>query len=364
MQQDINITSAFQITSEESFYQYINKLLTETDLDSEHFEFPAAEFKGWPILHFNVKGGEKYHSTISTYLIDGLKEFTDEIFRAYCVVKYGTPDLRRFKESDREEFDVVIKIAEGSSDGESDASKIANSFFTNMNDTLKTMNGWKQVAAFIAYIGVLGGVTGGLGYIAITQYFENQKEQSKALVEMAKQATEQQKNQAEAFTEMAKNNNQTIQMLISQGSSLFSQELERRGEQAENGFMRHIAKDPMVTEAKVNDVHAQGDELEQFKTPVTTVKGKLEKADNFYIKGIERTGQFGEIISITARRDDGIILNLKAKSDKLSEQQKQILANELVVEEEKRTFVRLAYKETTRNGKKTGQGELISVAYK
>ncbi|MEE6081839.1 hypothetical protein, partial [Avibacterium paragallinarum] len=121
------------------------KVINECDLTQNNFVFPAARFENWPILHFNVKGGEKYKSTVTSYLIEGVKDFTDEIFRAICVVKYGKPDLRYLKEKDREEFDLVIKIAEGSSNGEGSAEKIANSFFTNMNDTLKSMmvrNNW------------------------------------------------------------------------------------------------------------------------------------------------------------------------------------------------------------------------------
>lgn len=43
---------------------------------------------------------------------------------------------------------------------------------------------------------------------------------------------------------------------------------------------------------------------------------------------------------------------------------KNILANELISQEGKRHPIRLAYKETLRNGKKSGAGELISVTYK
>lgn len=362
----------FIINNEDSFKNYIYKVIIECDLTQSNFVFPAVRFENWPILHFNVKGGDKYKSTVTSYLIEGLKDFTDEIFRAICVVKYGKPDLRYLKEKDREEFDLVIKIAEGSSDGEGSAEKIANSFFTNMNDTLKSMTGWKQLCAFVTYIGVLGGVVGGVGGLAVYEYFHAQSEETLAKVRIAEIQSNNSKemldNQAKAFVEINQQQLETIQALIiekaSESKTTFSDELEKRGELASDNFMRQIAKDPAVTEATVQSTTAKGKELELYKQRAVTEKSISNKADDFYIKGLERTGSFGDTLSITAQRVDGIMFTLKIKVEKLQEFEKNILTQALVEEEGKRQSIRLAYKETLRNGQKSGVGELISVAYK
>ena len=383
----------FIINNEDSFKNYIYKVISECDLTQSNFVFPAVRFENWPVLHFNVKGGDKYKSTVTSYLIDGLKDFTDEIFRAICVVKYGKPDLRYLKEKDREEFDLVIKIAAGSSDGEGSAEKIANSFFTNMNDTLKSMTGWKQLFAFVTYIGVLGGVGGGVGGLAVYKYFQTQSEETLAKVRIAEiqshnleiqshnleilshnseilsnNSKEMLDNQAKAFVEMSQYQLEAIQARIiekaSESKTTFSDELEKRGELASDNFMRQIAKDPAVTEATVQSTTAKGKELELYKQRAVTEKSISNKADDFYIKGLERTGSFGDTLSITAQRVDGIMFTLKIKVEKLQEFEKNILTQALVEEEGKRQSIRLSYKETLRNGKKSGVGELISVAYK
>lgn len=141
--------------------------------------------------------------------------------------------MRYLKETDREQFDLVIKIAEGASDGEGSAANIANSFFTNMNDTLKSMNGWKQLAA---YIGVLGGTVSFLGY----QYFQTQAEETKAQVAIAEKLSDNAKetmaNQAQAFVELNKKQQETIQALMAEKANesrtIFSEELEKRAELA------------------------------------------------------------------------------------------------------------------------------------
>lgn len=357
---------------------FIN-VISECDLTQSNFVFPAARFENWPVLHFNVKGGDKYKSTVTSYLIEGLKDFTDEIFRAICVVKYGKPDLRYLKEKDREEFALVIKIAEGSSDGEGSTAKIANSFFTNMNDTLKSMTGWKQLFAFVTYIGVLGGVVGGVGGLAVYEYFHAQSEETLAKVRIAEiqshnseiqsnNLKEMLDNQAKAFVEINQQQLETIQALIiekaSESKTTFSDELEKRGELASDNFMRQIAKDPAVTEATVQSTTAKGKELELYKQRPVTEKLISNKADDFYIKGLERTGSFGDTLSITAQRVDGIMFTLKIKVEKLQEFEKNILTQALVEKEGKRQSIRLAYKETLRNGLKSGVGELISVSYK
>ncbi|MEE3701279.1 hypothetical protein [Mannheimia haemolytica] len=246
-----------------------------------------------------------------------------------------------------------------------------------MNSTLSSMNGWKQLAAFVTYIGVLGGTVSFLGH----QYFQTQNEETKAQVAIAEKLSaaqveiantlsnntkEMMANQAEAFVEMNRQQNETLQTLLSthDGRTVFSDELEKRGELASENFMRQIAKDPSVTEAKVQHTSAKGEALEQYKQRATTEKSVDNKADDFYIKGVERVGTLGDTLSITAERTDGILFNLKVKVDKLQTYEKNILTNELVIAENQRQTIRLSYKETLRGGKKSGAGELISVAYK
>ncbi|HHF6878796.1 hypothetical protein [Haemophilus influenzae] len=175
-------------------------------------------------------------------------------------------------------------------------------------------------------------------------------------------------NQAKALVEMSQHQLETIQALItekaSESKTTFSDELEKRGELASDNFMRQIAKDPAVTEATVQSTTAKGKELELYKQRAVTEKSTNNKADDFYIKGLERTGSFGDTLSITAQRVDGIMFTLKIKVEKLQEFEKNILTQSLVEKEGKRQSIRLAYKEALRNGQKSGVGELISVAYK
>ena len=57
----------FIINNEDSFKNYIYKVISECDLTQSNFVFPAVRFENWPVLHFNVKGGDKYKSTVTSY---------------------------------------------------------------------------------------------------------------------------------------------------------------------------------------------------------------------------------------------------------------------------------------------------------
>ncbi|MEE3608165.1 hypothetical protein [Avibacterium paragallinarum] len=109
---------------------------------------------------------------------------------------------------------------------------------------------------------------------------------------------------------------------------------------------------------------ARGKDLELYKKRTLTEKSTDNNADDFYIKGLERTGILGDTLSFTAQRVDGITFTLKAKVENLQEFEKNILTNALIESEDKRQPIHLLYKETLRNGKKSGAGELISVVYK
>lgn len=179
----------------------------------------------------------------------------------------------------------MIKIAEGSSDGEGSAANIANSFFTNMNSTLQSMNGWKQLFAFIAFIGAIGGTVSFLGY----EYLQSQTAETKAQVDIANKLSDNAKemldSQAKALLEMNKQQNETIRALLTekaiQNKTTFSEELENHGEKAAEGFMKQIAKDPTVTEATVQSTTASGDELKKYKDKAITERVTNDTAGDF-----------------------------------------------------------------------------------
>ncbi|SUB33554.1 Uncharacterised protein [[Pasteurella] mairii] len=171
------------ISNEQNFLEFISSLTNNKDIDlnQKDFKLPDIKFEGYPSLFFNVKG-KTYSSTLTTPLLNALTGVTDEIQRAYCLLKYKTSNLQRLTTEDKEELDIIFKIKDGSSEGESDTARIANGAFGVIKEGLKGMNGWQRLAILIVFITAIGG----LGW----KWLDNQKENEETNAALLSKAIE------------------------------------------------------------------------------------------------------------------------------------------------------------------------------
>lgn len=72
------------------------------------------EFKGWPVFQLDIKGKD-WHSTVPTRVMSPLLDVQKDINRAYANIRYGDTNLRKLKDDERDELEVVVKVSEGSS---------------------------------------------------------------------------------------------------------------------------------------------------------------------------------------------------------------------------------------------------------
>ncbi len=71
-------------------------------------------FDGWPVFHIDVKGKD-WNSTVPTRIMTPLLEVQKDINRAYASVRYGEGNLRKLKDEERDDLEVVVKVKKGSS---------------------------------------------------------------------------------------------------------------------------------------------------------------------------------------------------------------------------------------------------------
>ncbi|MFP8833459.1 hypothetical protein ACLIJR_04220 [Hydrogenophaga sp. XSHU_21] len=72
------------------------------------------EFDGWPTFQMDIKGRD-WDSTVPTRVMTPLLEVQRDINRAYTGVRYGTANLRKLRDDERDELEVVVKVRKGSS---------------------------------------------------------------------------------------------------------------------------------------------------------------------------------------------------------------------------------------------------------
>lgn len=112
--------------------------------------FPAdlrIRFDGWPTFELNIKGKD-WHSTVPTRVMPALLDVQRDLHRAFANIQYNEPNLRRLREEERDDLEIVVKVNEGSSEYNADLweqfTRLAEAAVTRMNGT----------EAVIAVIGV------------------------------------------------------------------------------------------------------------------------------------------------------------------------------------------------------------------
>lgn len=72
-------------------------------------------FEGWPDFSI-VLSGKDWHGTVPSRVMGPLMEVQKDLHRQYAAVVYGSDNLRRLKDEDRDKLEIVVKVKEGSSD--------------------------------------------------------------------------------------------------------------------------------------------------------------------------------------------------------------------------------------------------------
>ncbi|HMN92964.1 MAG TPA: hypothetical protein PKC60_07015 [Hydrogenophaga sp.] len=69
---------------------------------------------GWPVFKMDIKGRD-WDSTVPTRIMSPLLDVQKDINRAYANVRYGADSLRKLRDEERDDLEVVVKVKKGSS---------------------------------------------------------------------------------------------------------------------------------------------------------------------------------------------------------------------------------------------------------
>lgn len=317
-----------KIKNDDDFINLISSLVNDESLNlsSKDFELPEIKFEGYPTLLFNVKG-EPYSSTLTTPLLNALSGLTSEIQKSYCLIKYQTSNLQRLTVEDKQDIDIIFKIRDGSSEGESDNSKIANGIFDVIKEGMVGMNGWQKLTVLLTFIGAVGG----LGY---------------------KWLDEKDVPLDTAITSLAETNRKALDLLLFKGSTEVSEEISAHSAQGKTIFFKEVAKDPNAEQATLNKSTADRSQLDEYKKRTSRQKEKIPKVDSFIIKGIELYApQYVEtdIDIAVIRESDDTEFTLRTSLELMSDKELSELKNALGTN----NLVKIAYEEIKENGRIT-----------
>lgn len=147
-------------------------------------------FQNWPVFQMDVKGRD-WNSTVPTRVMSPLLDVQKDINRAYTSIKYSDFNLRKLKDEDRDELEVVVKVEKGSSIFNAELWKQ----FSHMAEAaIGRMNGDQIV---ITVLGIALAITAPVMYRAWLASRQKEKE-IESRVELSQQETERLKVFAEA----------------------------------------------------------------------------------------------------------------------------------------------------------------------
>lgn len=180
---------ALFIRSEDDAWRALKYAL---DHGSELPELFDIVFNGWPTYDLNIKGKD-WHCSVPTRVMGPLLEVQKDLHRAYTSVCYGSDNLRKLTDEDRDKLELVIGVKDGSSEYDADLWKQLNEI------TLAAVGKMTGTELIITVIGLGVVLTGG----AVAKHWISTRLKEKEAdnqIELSKQETERVRVITEAMT--------------------------------------------------------------------------------------------------------------------------------------------------------------------
>lgn len=321
--------AVIMIDNAESFWDAVEKFLFLDDIEPGADLPIDLEFRGWPNLHINVKG-EKFHSSLTSSMVYGLANMHESFQRAYAMAKYGTANLQRLTNEDKQSLDIIFQIKEGSTDSETDWSGTINQFLAFLTGAFEGMNGTQKMAILMTLIIAL--TVGGCFYA-----HTNSQDHIAGLNAQTQTTQIVSNGMTKAFELGAE--------VKRRGETAVSREIEAHGEDGKASLLKSVAQDAESVE--VGNQKYDGAALQDYKNRQSIDRERTERFDNFYIKGISRSGMTSSELNLSVIRvSNGESFTIKVAEDIARPEELKALAGAIVTGE----IVRISYLEVTENG--------------
>ena len=321
----------FLIRSEDDFLNFLEEMKAREGLDSKEFIFPNVKFAGWPSLDINVKG-ERYHSSITSAMLFGMSMLNEEIQRAFATIRYGSQNLQRLTNEDKQRLDINFKISEGSTDAEGTTDKIINAVTDFLRDTMSGLNGWQKMLVIITMVGAASTC----GYHYISENAVTERHATDRQVEIAKTTSDGINKAIEA----------TLDYKI-YGKSAISDKVTSHGQAGKSALVKQLAADPTVETVTLGNEKLTRQDLNTYNSRQSVDRERKERTDIFSIKGVTRTGPTNQDININVVRvSNDECFTIKASADVITQDELTAIVDAL----SNNSHIKISYLEVIEKG--------------
>lgn len=200
-------------------------------------------FDGWPQYDMKVNGRD-WHGTVPTRVMAPLLEVQKDIHRVYANVCYGTSNLRKLRDEERDLLELVIKVDEGSSDYKAPLWQQLNEL---AKKAVEKMDSRDVVITVLGIAVVVGGVEINKAWVAQRQAetasevtVQLSQEETRRL-QIFSDAVKQKPVLAEARTNFESTQNKILKT-VKAGDNFTSKGVELRGDQVMEVVQEERAK--------------------------------------------------------------------------------------------------------------------------
>jgi len=142
-----------RIASSDDAWDMMRSVL-QGDILKESFELV---FDDWPKIEIKFNG-EDWNQTIPTRIMPAMLDMQKEIYRTYAMIHYGEANTRRLTEKEREDLEIILHVAKGSTEIEAQLKKL----FSKIAEGAISKMEAKHYLILLLGVGVL--ISGGMGW--------------------------------------------------------------------------------------------------------------------------------------------------------------------------------------------------------
>lgn len=176
------------ITSAEQAWELLH-IATSGDSIPEKLRI---KFEGWPSFKMKVDGKD-WKSTVPTRVMGPLLDLQKDLHRNYVAISYGSANLKKLRDEDRDSLEIVVKVADGSSDYLADLGKQMTILGQK---ALEKMSSRDAVISVVGVAAIVGTSVVALDWIASRQH----EIDAETKIELSKQETERLRIMKDAVT--------------------------------------------------------------------------------------------------------------------------------------------------------------------
>lgn len=165
------------ISSADDAWEWFNRAVNEIDIPENH----RIVFNGWPSFEIAIDGKD-WDCSVPSRVMGPLMEVQKDLYRSYVQACFGETNLRKLRDEDREQLEIVVKVEKGSSKYEASLSKQLTKL---ANDALKDMESSHKMIMVLGIALTVGAVEINKAWVSQRQ----DEKQAEKTVELSKQET-------------------------------------------------------------------------------------------------------------------------------------------------------------------------------